>query len=97
MPNFPNTAAKLTTYDPNGLLDRLSETLNAKNDAALARLLKVAPPVISKIRHRRLPISASILICMHEVSNITIKELRQWMGDTREKFARFDFDSPCSV
>lgn len=73
-------------YDPNNLLDSLLTTLKLKNDAALARILEVAPPVISKIRHRKLPIGASILIRMHEVSDISIKDLRILMGDRREKF-----------
>ena len=73
-------------YDPNNLLDSLIEKLGLKNDAALSRALEVAPPVISKIRHRRLPVGASLLIRMHEVSDLSIKELRSLMGDRREKF-----------
>ncbi len=74
------------SYNPNHLLDILIERLNLKNDAALSRALEVAPPVISKIRHRRLPVGASLLIRMHEVSDLTIRELRILMGDRREKF-----------
>jgi hypothetical protein len=73
-------------YDPNNLLDALIQRMALKNDAALSRALEVAPPVISKIRHRRLPIGASLLIRMHEVSDISIRELRNLMGDRREKF-----------
>jgi hypothetical protein len=73
-------------YDPNNLLDSLIKKLNLKNDAALSRALEVAPPVISKIRHRRLPVGASLLIRMHEVSDLSIAELRVLMGDRREKF-----------
>lgn len=73
-------------YDPNNLLDALIQRMSLKNDAALSRALEVAPPVISKIRHRRLPIGASLLIRMHEVSDISIRELRNLMGDRREKF-----------
>ncbi len=73
-------------YDPNNLLDKLIEKLGLKNDAALSRALEVAPPVISKIRHLRLPVGASLLIRMHEVSGLTIRELRQLMGDRRAKF-----------
>ena len=76
----------LLNYDPNRLLDHLIEHLNLKNDAALARVLEVAPPVISKIRHFRLAIGASLLIRMHEVSDITIGDLRILMGDRRGKF-----------
>ncbi len=74
------------SYDPNHLLDSLIEKLNLKNDAALSRALEVAAPVISKIRHRRLPVGASMLIRMHEISDISIADLRVMMGDRREKF-----------
>ena len=73
-------------YDPNNLLDTLIDKLHLKNDAALSRALEVAPPVISKIRHRRLPVGASLLIRMHEVSDLSIREPRTLMGDRREKF-----------
>ena len=53
-------------YDPNNLLDTLIKQLHLKNDAALSRALEVAPPVISKIRHRRLPVGAYGLIRMHQ-------------------------------
>ncbi len=72
-------------YNPNRLLDFLVEKLNLKNDAALCRLLEVAPPVISQIRHHRLPVGASMLIRMHEATKIGIKELRDMMGDRRKK------------
>lgn len=73
-------------YDPDQLLESLIGKLNLKNDAALSRALEVSPPVISKIRHRRLPVTASLLIRMHEVSNLSIKDLRSLMGDRRHKF-----------
>jgi len=73
------------TYDPNNLLDSLLERMKLKNDAALSRALEVAPPVISKIRHRRLPVGASLLIRMHEVSDLSIRDLRDLMGDRRAK------------
>jgi plasmid maintenance system antidote protein VapI len=73
-------------YDPNNLLESLIEKLNLKNDAALSRALEVAPPLISKIRHRRLPVGASLLIRMHEVSDLSIRDLRHLMGDRRTKF-----------
>lgn len=80
------TLAEQSTYDPDRLLDTLIEKLSLKNDAALSRALEVAPPALSKIRHRRLPVGASILIRMHEVSNLSIHELRELMGDRRGKF-----------
>ena len=50
------------------------------NHAALSRALEVAPPVISKIRHNTLPIGATILIRMHEISDFSIRELRELMA-----------------
>jgi hypothetical protein len=78
------------SYNPNHLLDILIERLNLKNDAALSRALEVAPPVISKIRHRRLPVGASMLIRMHEVSKLSVRELRDLMGDRRTKYRLSD-------
>ena len=73
-------------YDPNKLIDGLIEKLNLKNHAALSRVLEVAPPVLSKIRHGRLPVGASLLIRMHDVTDIPIRELRDMMGDRRKRF-----------
>jgi plasmid maintenance system antidote protein VapI len=85
------------TYDPNSLLDTLISKLRLKNDAALCRALEVAPPVISKIRHKKLPIGASMLIRMHEVSDLSIRELRDLMGDRRQKYRASDaFGKPHS-
>jgi len=78
------------SYDPNRLLDTLLQKMNLKNDAALSRMLEVAPPVISKIRHRRLPVGASLLIRMHETTGMSIRELRDLMGDRRTKYRLSD-------
>ena len=48
--------------------------------------MEVAPPVISKIRHGRLPVGASLLIRMHEETGMNIGELRDLMGDRRKKY-----------
>lgn len=72
-------------YNPNHLLDTLLEKLQLKNDAALSRALEVAPPVISKIRHGKLQVGASVLIRMHEVTGMAIRDLRDLMGDRRTK------------
>ena len=67
-------------YNPNRVLDAIIDKLQLKNDAALSRALEVAPPVISKIRHNTLPIGATILIRMHEISDFSIRELRELMA-----------------
>jgi hypothetical protein len=71
------------SYDPEHLLDAVSEKLNLKNDASLARRLNVAPPVISKIRHRHLAIGDSMLIKIHDATLMPINDLRQLMGVPR--------------
>ena len=77
MPDRQNSPP--VTYDPNAVLDAVIAKMNLKNDAALSRALEVAPPVISKIRHHTLPIGATILLRMHEVSDFSIRELRALM------------------
>jgi hypothetical protein len=72
-------------FNPNNLLDTLRSKLDLKNDAALSRALAVSAPLVSKMRHRSLPVGASILIRMHEVSGLSIGELRELMGDRRKR------------
>lgn len=64
------------TKDPNILLARLLEVLKLRNDAALSRALEVAPSIISKVRNRRKSVGAPLLIRMHEVSGLSIADLR---------------------
>ena len=70
-------ALEPSTFVPNKLLDTLIEKLHLKNDAELCRVLEVQPPIISKIRHRKLNVGATILLRMHEKSNIPIRELKE--------------------
>lgn len=86
MPNILNLNSDHVHYDPNNLLNKLIDQLHLKNDAELSKMLEVAPPVISKIRHHKLSVGASLMISMHEISNISIKDLRALMGDTRDTF-----------
>lgn len=82
----PRIQKAVEGYDPNHFLDTLHANLHLKNDAALARLLDVGPPVISKIRHRRLPVGGALLIRIHDVTGLHIAELRAMMGDRRQKY-----------
>ncbi len=75
------------TYNPDTLLDTLILNFGLKTDAELARKLNEPAPIISKIRHRRLPINARFIIKVHEVSGLSIKEIRGLMGDFRETFS----------
>jgi hypothetical protein len=62
------------------LLDAVSQQLGAKNDAALARGLKVAPPVISKIRHGRLPVGPAMILKCHELAGLPVPTIRGFIG-----------------
>lgn len=81
-----NTTKSNPTYDPNQLLDAVLWKLRLKNDAALCKLIDVQPPVISKIRHYRMAMSAAVLLRLHETTGTNIKELQALMGDRRQKF-----------
>lgn len=62
--------------DASKLLDALIKRQNLKNDAALCRALKIAPPTISKARARN-SISAEMLVNMHETFDMPTKEIRR--------------------
>lgn len=69
----------MTQYDPNGLLDEVSDMLNVKNDAALSRALNVAPPVISKLRHGHLKFGYTMLGKCHEAAGISFPAMRAYV------------------
>ena len=73
-------------YNPGLMLNAVLDRLSLKNDAALCRRLKIAPPVISKVRNYRLPVGAALLIRLHEISGLTIQDLRWMMGDKGNLF-----------
>jgi hypothetical protein len=82
----PNRVLKLESYDPNPLLDRLKRFVPGQNDIGLAVALGVTKSIISKIRNKHADISAEMLLNMHEMSGLSIRELRDLMGDTRRFF-----------
>lgn len=57
------------------LLNHVISTKQLKNDAALAQSLKVAPPVISKIRHGKLPIGDSLILKIHRLHGLPVAEI----------------------
>jgi len=70
-------ALEPSSFVPNKLLDTLIEKLSLKNDAELCRVLEVQPPIVSKIRHRKLAVGATILLRMHEKSDMSIRDLKE--------------------
>lgn len=70
-------------YCHHNLLDTLIAKMRLKSDADLCRVLEVNAPVISKIRHGRLPVGPTILLRMHEESNLSIRELKSLLADSK--------------
>jgi len=66
--------------DPSRLLNHIMAQLKLKNDAALSRVLEVAPPVISKIRHQRLAIGPALKIRILEKMEISVHEINYLIG-----------------
>ncbi|NHZ94602.1 hypothetical protein [Massilia sp. CCM 8734] len=73
------SAKEEVKYDPNGLLNALISGHGLKNDAALARLIQVAPPVISKIRSFTLPVRDSFVVRRLEIGKMTLAEVRAFV------------------
>lgn len=73
-------------FNPAALLDFVIARQGLKNDAALARVLNVAPPAISNVRTGRLPVGATLLADLAEMTDMPVADLRLVMGDRRTKF-----------
>lgn len=64
----------------NLFLDTVIAHQELKNDAALSRFLEVAPPVISKLRHGKLDIGASLILKAHEKTGIAVASIKELAG-----------------
>jgi len=73
-------------YDPNNLLDKLSENLNVADDTELANTLELSRPIIGKIRLGKMRVGSSILLRMQELSGIPVQKLKVILGDKRRAF-----------
>jgi len=62
------------------LFDRLKNIHQLKNDAALARELKTAAPVISKIRHGHTDVTPLMILTVHETFDMPVAEIRELIG-----------------
>lgn len=63
------------------LLDALLLKLNLKTDAELCRAVNMQPSAISKLRTDSMPIGAKVLLRFHEVSGISIRELKSYLPE----------------
>lgn len=63
----------------NALLDHAAGLLGTMNDAQLCRALGVPAPVISKVRHARLPVGAALVIKIHEATGMSVAEIKSYI------------------
>jgi plasmid maintenance system antidote protein VapI len=71
----------------NPIVDALIKKLKLKNDAELARMLHLQPPVISKIRHGVLGLTGGVLVRMHDITGLSIDELRTAAGLPKPEYS----------
>mgnify|MGYP006272290805 CR=1 FL=1 len=76
-----------SSYRPEVFLDKIAKLLKINTDRELGKVLGIPSSVISKIRHKIVPISAKNLLAIHDVSELPIKKLRKMMGDNRKFFS----------
>jgi len=63
-----------------GMLDKMKEVMQLKNDAALARAMDLAPPVVSKLRNGVLPFGSNYVIRAHELTGLPVREIKDCLG-----------------
>ena len=62
---------------PHALIDAVLDLTSAKNDAALCQLLDISPPIMSRIRSRRLNVSSNIILIIHEKTHMSVANIRK--------------------
>ena len=67
-------------FKPHKLLDALIAEHQLANDAALAKFLGVMKPVISKIRNKKLPVTAERILQIHDVTGWDVKHIKELVG-----------------
>lgn len=67
-------------YSPSRLLDWAAfEFFKVRNDAQLANALGIKREVICSVRSRKVPIGATLLLRLHDVTGLSARELREKM------------------
>ena len=59
------------------LLNVIKKIYGINNDAELCRTLDVPPPTISKIRNGKIIVSADMILKIHEVLGMPVKDIRK--------------------
>jgi plasmid maintenance system antidote protein VapI len=58
------------------ILDVLKEKYDLKNDAAIAKALEIAPPIVSRIRNGKSNVSAEIILKIHETFGMPVADIK---------------------
>jgi transcriptional regulator with XRE-family HTH domain len=74
------TATKALKLTQSQFVDLIIRRSGVKTDAALARVLNIQRPFISRIRNGWRPIGPSFIICVHEATGIPIRDLKDMLG-----------------
>lgn len=69
----------MQTQDANGLLDAVIAQHQLKNDAALARMLRVSRQEISNLRHNRARVGLSLAMRCMDIAGMTLPEVRKFV------------------
>lgn len=72
---------------PHALLDALIESQHLKNDAALSRFLGISPVLASKVRNRVLPVSASLILLIHDCTDMPIRDIKALVAEAEQQVA----------
>lgn len=83
---IPPDAAADDNYNTARLLDTLAQSYLLKNDAAIARFLEITPVLVCKLRKGTIPLSAAVILRIHETTDLPIKEILKMSGDRRRRF-----------
>ncbi len=67
-------------YRPARLLNHLAAELGTNTDAALAVRLDLNGSQVCNIRHKRYPLTPSVIVSILDSTELTIKQLRQLAG-----------------
>ena len=66
----------LNAKKAHALLDYLKDRFGLRNDRELARELGVQSGYVSRVRHGHLPVSASLMLAIHDAFGLEIHEIK---------------------
>ena len=72
-----DTTGRWTIQKPHKLFDYIREMYNLKTDAQLAHILSARRPMISKIRNGLVRLPPSLVIAIHEQTNIPVAKIKE--------------------